>query len=99
MPAFVISEVEILDEDAATQYRELAAASMAAYGGHYLARGAEAVVVEGEPIHRRVVIVEFPSMQRVHEWYTSPEYAEALRFRGTALDRRLMFVEGLNPAV
>lgn len=99
MPAFVISEVEILDEDAAIQYRELAAVSIAAYGGHYLARGAEAVVVEGVPTHRRIVIVEFPSMQRAREWYASPEYAEALHFRGTALDRRLMFIEGLNPAV
>ena len=95
MSAFVISEVEIINEDAANHYRELAAASIAAYGGRYLARAAEAVVVEGEPMNRRIVIVEFPSMQRVHEWYRSPEYAKALEFRDAALERRLMFVEGV----
>ena len=38
--AYVISEVAVLDEAQATRYRELAAASVAAYGGRYLARGA-----------------------------------------------------------
>ena len=94
MVAYVISEVEILNETAAGHYRRLAAASIAAYGGRYLVRGAEAEVVEGEAAARRFVVVEFPSLQRIHEWYASPEYAEALRYRHSALDRRLLFVEG-----
>ena len=94
MAAYVISEVEILDETAASHYRQLAARSIAAYGGRYIVRGAEAEVVEGQATSRRVVIVEFPSLQRIHEWYSSPEYAEAIRYRGEALDRRLLFVEG-----
>lgn len=98
MPAFVISEVEILNEEAASKYRQLAAASIATYGGRYLVRGAEAVVVEGESTRRLIVIAEFPSLQRIREWYASPEYAEALQFRGVALDRRLMFVEGVAPS-
>ncbi len=96
MSAFVISEVEVLDEEAAANYRELAAASIAAYGGRYLARAAAAVVVEGGPTHRRIVIVEFDSMEQIRNWYASPEYAEALRFRGAALARRLMFVNGVS---
>jgi uncharacterized protein (DUF1330 family) len=40
-------------------------------------------------------VVEFPSMQRLREWYASPEYAKALEVRQTALDRRLIFVEGV----
>jgi uncharacterized protein (DUF1330 family) len=95
MSAFVISEVEIINEDVANQYRRLASASIAAYGGRYLARAAEAVVVEGKPTLRRVVIVEFFSMEQIRKWYGSPEYAEALKFRDAALERRLMFVEGV----
>jgi uncharacterized protein (DUF1330 family) len=52
--------------------------------------------VEGERSEGRMVIVEFPSMERLRKWYASPEYAQALRFRGAALERRLMFVEGLQ---
>jgi uncharacterized protein (DUF1330 family) len=95
MTAYVISEVEVLDEQAASQYRALAAESIALHGGKYLARAAEAIVAEGSPSSGRIVIVEFPSMQAARNWYASEEYGKALAFRTTALRRRLLFVEGL----
>lgn len=96
MSAFVISEVEILDEEAAAKYRGLAEVSIAAYGGRYLARAAEPIVAEGGSTHRRIVIVEFDSLEQIRNWYASPEYAEALRIRDAALNRRLMFVNGVE---
>lgn len=95
MAAYVISELEVLDEEAMREYRELAAASIAEHGGKYLARGADAVVVEGAATNRKMVIVEFPSMQLAKQWYTSPSYARALKLRSKALERRLVFVEGV----
>jgi len=96
MAAYVISEVEILDEERASEYRRLAEASIHHYGGRYVVRGAEPEPVEGTwPAERRLVIVEFPDMARAHAWYASPEYAEALKLRHTALDRRLLFADGL----
>jgi uncharacterized protein (DUF1330 family) len=97
VPAYVISEVEILDEVQGQRYRELAAASIERYGGRYIVRGADPEVPEGEwQPGQRVVVVEFPTMERLQEWYRSPEYAEALALRATALDRRLLFVEGIG---
>jgi len=88
--------VEIVDEFQGRQYRELAAASIARYGGRYVVRGAQPEVPEGEwSPARRVVVVEFPTMEQVHRWYSSPEYAKALAVRRTALHRRLLFVDGL----
>ncbi|HEY9660157.1 MAG TPA: DUF1330 domain-containing protein [Allocoleopsis sp.] len=95
MSAYVISEVEFLDENLVNTYRSLAAASIAKYEGRYLARGAIPQVVEGETTERRIVIVEFPSMEKARKWYTSPDYAEALKLRERALNRRLLFVEGI----
>ena len=94
--AYVISEVEILNETQAAPYREIAAASIAEYGGRYLVRGAAADVVEGAPTARRLVVVEFPSMARARAWYASASYAPARALRETALDRRLIFVEGVD---
>jgi uncharacterized protein (DUF1330 family) len=95
MPAYVISEVQVLDETQGQQYRELAAASIALHGGRYIVRGAEPEVPEGDwPAAMRVVVVEFPTMERLRGWYSSREYAEALAVRQTALTRRLLFVEG-----
>jgi uncharacterized protein (DUF1330 family) len=94
--AYAISEVEILDEVQAQQYRELAAASIATYRGRYLVRGAEPQVPEGEwPSAQRVVIVEFPTMEQLRRWHGSAEYAKALAVRQTALRRRLLFVDGI----
>lgn len=98
MSAYVISEVEVRDASAMETYRALAAQTIAQYGGRYLVRGGDAEIVEGGPPPKTVIIVEFPSMERLREWYASPEYAEALKHRRTALDRRLVFVEGTVPA-
>jgi uncharacterized protein (DUF1330 family) len=96
MTAYVISEVEILDGEAAQSYRELAAASIVAHGGRYLARGAEPIVPEGNwPSTQRVVIAEFPTAQGLADWYDSPEYAPARMIARTALRRRLLFVPGV----
>lgn len=94
MAAYVISEVEIIDPDLADAYRKLAAQSIAAYSGR-LVRGGEAALVEGSPPPKGLVIVEFPNMAVAKEWYASPAYAEALKVQKNALDRRLIFVEGV----
>lgn len=95
MPAYVISEVEVRDGAAMETYRGIAAASIAQYGGRYLVRGGAAEAAEGLPTPKTIIVLEFPSMRRLREWYASPEYAEALKLRRTALDRRLIFVEGV----
>jgi uncharacterized protein (DUF1330 family) len=98
MPAYVISEVEMIDRDLFERYRAMAQATIAQYGGRYIVRGGESALVEGAPQPKTLVIVEFPSMARAQEWYRSHEYAEALKVRRGALDRRLIFVEGVAPA-
>jgi uncharacterized protein (DUF1330 family) len=98
MPAYVISELEVRDAAGIETYRTLAAKSIAQYGGRYLVRGGTASTAEGGPPPKNIIVVEFPSMERLREWYASPEYAQALKVRQTALDRRLIFIEGVVPA-
>jgi uncharacterized protein (DUF1330 family) len=77
------------------RYRTLARASIAKHGGRYVVRGGAVEPVEGAWMPEHIVIVEFPTMEKAREWYRSPDYAEALAVRQTALDRRLIFVEGV----
>ena len=96
MPAYVISEVEPRDAGLFAQYRMLAGASLQRYGGRYIVRGGAAEVMEGGPPVKTLVIVEFPDMARAREWYGSADYAAALKLRRAgALERRLVFVEGV----
>jgi uncharacterized protein (DUF1330 family) len=97
MAAYVISEVEVRDPAGWETYRSIAATAIAQYGGRYLVRGGAAEAAEGGPPPKTLIIVEFPSMARLREWYASPEYAEALKIRRSAAERRLIFVEGVAP--
>jgi uncharacterized protein (DUF1330 family) len=94
--AYVISDVEILDDELIKTYRLLAQDSIAKYGGRYLARGGRVEPVEGGWTPKAIIIVEFPDMARAKAWYQSPDYAEALKVRTDALSRRLIFVEGVS---
>jgi uncharacterized protein (DUF1330 family) len=95
MAAYVISEVEVLDEASFEAYRSRAKKSIEEHGGRYLVRAAlpEAAEGDGSP-QRRLVVVEFPDMDTARRWYASESYAQALTFRDRALNRRLLFVDG-----
>lgn len=96
MSAYVISEVRARDPELIELYRTLAAASIARHGGRYLVRGARPVAAEGRWNNdEEAVVVEFPSMAALRAWYRSPDYAEALALRPDALERRLLFMEGV----
>ena len=97
MAAYAIADVQVLDQALVLKYRELSQSSIARYGGRYIVRGGNVQAVEGDWSPKIFVIVEFPTLQRMREWYASPEYAEALKVRGAALERDLIFVEGVPP--
>jgi uncharacterized protein (DUF1330 family) len=96
MSAYVIVQVEIHDPVTYERYKELAPSSIAAYGGRYLARGGRTETLEGDWAPKRLVILEFPSLERAREWWASPEYAEAKAMRHAAARSQLLLVEGLG---
>lgn len=97
MPAYSITEVESVDEEAAKEYIRLARAAVSHYGGRYLALTATPTAAEGEwPSDRRLVVIEFADMATLGAWYDSAEYAPARALAGKALRRRLLFIEGCD---
>jgi len=93
--AYLISDVETRDPEAMARYREAAAASIAQYGGRYLVRGGPIETLEGGWTPQAIVVVAFDTADQARAWYASPEYAQALKVRQTALARRLILVEGV----
>lgn len=102
MPAYLIADETI--EDAATfdEYKRAVLPLIEKFGGRFLSRGAEAEVLESGRGWRpdRMVIIEFPTMQALKDWYDCADYAPVrdIRFRsakstlvvldeGTALSR------------
>jgi len=60
-----------------------------------LARGGRSELLEGEHIPERIVVLEFPSLEREKEWWDSSEYLEPRAMRQRAGRTRMLVVEGV----
>ena len=94
MPAYIIIEIEIKDPETFEEYRKLATDTIALYGGKYIVRGGKTEVLEGDWIPKRIVILEFPSMDQAKKWRNSEEYAPAMKLRNMSADSDMILVEG-----
>jgi uncharacterized protein (DUF1330 family) len=94
MPAYVIVDSHVTDPDKYAAYREVAGPAVEKYGGRYIARGGETVVLEGSWQPARIVVAEFPDVEAVRRWYDSPEYTHARSLREGACDMKMLVVEG-----
>ena len=97
MKGYVLAEVEVTDPARFEQYRPLAAASIAAFGGRYLVRGGAAERVEGERPPHRLVLLEFDSPERAREWYYSDQYQAAKALRVQAARSHVFLLNGHDP--
>jgi len=95
MAAYVIAELEVTEPSGFEDYRKAVPASIAAYGGRYLARGGALESLEGGWAPKRMVILEFPSLAQAKAWYTSPEYRELLRLRQRTAKSKVVLLEGV----
>ncbi len=95
MSAFVIVEIEIHDSEPYERYKQLAPPSLAAYGGRYVVRGGEVETLEGKWKPKRLVVVEFPTVELARAWWASPEYAEGKALRQSCADTDMILVAGL----
>jgi uncharacterized protein (DUF1330 family) len=95
VPAFLIVEIEVRDPAGYEEYKQLAARTIQAAGGRYLARGGATEVLEGEWNPKRLVILEFPSVARAKEWWSSADYGRARGIRERCARTRMILTEGL----
>jgi uncharacterized protein (DUF1330 family) len=95
MTAYVVLDLKVTDPDAFARYRELAPPAIAAYGGRYIARGGATEMLEGSWELNRVVILEFPSVDKAKAWLESPEYREARALRQASARTNAFVTQGL----
>ena len=95
MPAFLIADIEVHNADKYAPYREANPAIVNKFGGRYIALGGEVKVLEGDWHPRRTVIIEFPDMSALTEFYESEEYGNLRPIRWENTDSRLVAIETL----
>jgi uncharacterized protein (DUF1330 family) len=94
MPAYTVVEVEVEDPVRYEDYKKMVPPSLEPFGGRFLVRGGRVETLEGEWAPKRLVIVEFPSVEKAKAWWSSSEYAEAKALRQATAKTQMIVVEG-----
>jgi uncharacterized protein (DUF1330 family) len=92
-PAYVITEVDIIDQAAFKEFSPQVAKTVEGAGGKYLTRGGKIVALEGEA-PKRFVLSVFPSVEAAQAWRSSAAWKELTPLREKAVKTRAFIAEG-----
>ena len=95
MPAYVIAHIDVKDPVRYEDYKKMSPVSIQKYGGRFIARGGKCEVLEGAWQPKRLVLLEFPSVERAREWWASEDYRPAKELRQATSSGDMIIVEGL----
>lgn len=94
MAAYVIVEISITNNVEYEEYKKLTPAAIAAYDGKFIVRSTNTESLEGNWQPERMVVLEFPSVERAKEWWNSNEYSKAKEIRQRSASTKMLVVEG-----
>ena len=95
MSAYVIVEIDVHDPVLYEEYKKLTPISIAPYGGKFVVRGGEAHTLEGDWKPKRIVVLEFPSVEKAREWWDGPVYRESRAILQRAAHTKMIVVPGV----
>ncbi|WP_432463754.1 DUF1330 domain-containing protein [Agarivorans sp. QJM3NY_33] len=80
MTSLVIVDVSPIDKTQLSKYSALAAETLKAFGGHFIAKG-EIESLHGEVKHPIKAVIEFPDKKSAQNWYNSAAYQAIIPIR------------------
>jgi len=95
MTGYIIVEIDVTDPSVYEEYRQAAGATVVAHGGKYLVRGGAAEALEGDWQPKRIVVLEFASVERARAWWSCEEYREPKKLRQKSAVTNMILVEGV----
>ena len=95
MSAYLIAEIEVTDPATYEEYRAQVAPTVERRGGRFLVRGGAVHALEGEWTPKRLVVIEFPDVDKLMEWHQSDEYERLKRIRQSSSTSTVLAVEGV----
>lgn len=99
MPAYMIFDIDITDQQLWEEYRAKAGPLMAAAGGRFLANDPAAEPLAGDWQPRILSIVEFPDIQTARDFYHSAPYQRMLALRERAAHAKGVLIRSLDPPI
>ena len=95
MPAYVIAHIDVKDPVRYEDYKKMSPISIQKFGGRFIARGGQTEVLEGTWQPRRMVLLEFPSVEVAKQWWASEDYRPAKELRQATSVGDMILLEGV----
>jgi uncharacterized protein (DUF1330 family) len=96
MAGYLIANVEVTNAARFEEYRQKVGSVVAQFGGRFIVLGGEVRRLEGYLPIRRLVVVEFPSLDAAEQFYDSPEYQPLLKIRLASTKSDVMLAAGYS---
>ena len=84
------------DADQYGEYIKVTPGIIAKFGGRFIVRGGNTVTLEGPEEKWRIVVIEFPDLQKAQDFYNSADYADAKKIREGAALAQFVAIEGVT---
>ncbi|MCB1675906.1 MAG: DUF1330 domain-containing protein [Halioglobus sp.] len=95
MAAYAIVDLDVFDIEQYLEYQHAVKPLLDARGARYLARGGELRVFEGDFEPRRLIVLEFPSLADMEDFYASADYQALEPQRQACSSATIIGVQGL----
>lgn len=95
MSAYIIVQVEVNEPERYENYKTLVPPTLEKFDGKFVVRGGNVENLEGSWFPKRIVVLEFPSVEKAKAWWSSHEYAEAKALRQATANTEMIVVEGV----
>ena len=96
MPAYLIAQINVTNEDSYREYLEKVTPIVKKYGGEYIIRAGKFKTVLGNWDYKRNVVIKFPSYEIALKWYNSEEYLPVKKIREDNSKGNVIIIEGNN---
>ena len=84
--AYVVGHITVKDAQMWAEYRSKVPQTLAPWGAELVFRGRQVAALAGESPHSDIVVIRFPSVAAVNDWFSSPAYQALIPLRDKAAD-------------
>ncbi len=96
MAAYILVDTQIENPEAYEEYKALARPIAESYGGKYLTRGGAMEIIDNDLWSpTRIVLIEFPDIEKARSFMNSEAYAPVRPLRENNAKCTLVLLEGL----
>ena len=91
--AYLIGHITVKENEKWQEYRNKVPSTLEPWQGSLVFRGRLSAILSGTHQHSDTVVIRFPDMQALNDWYTSPQYQALIPLRQEAAEMDLLTYE------